>query len=59
MSTEVIEVEQEMEQIREGVALGLWADYQRPETSQSEKIKIAGLIEKLTRDVEFEDEDEF
>jgi hypothetical protein len=47
------------EEIRDGLVRGLWADYQRPETSQSEKIKIAGLIERLTRDVELEDEDEF
>jgi hypothetical protein len=50
--------EQEIEQIRTSLAETLYAEFCKPETPEARKIKLASLIEKLTRDADDEGEDE-
>jgi hypothetical protein len=38
------------EEIREGLVRGLWADYQKPEVTPAQRLKIATLLEELTAD---------
>jgi hypothetical protein len=45
------------EEIRNGLVRGLWADFQKPEITLAERLRIATLIEELTAD-EFEEVDE-
>jgi hypothetical protein len=37
------------QEIRDQLAQALWAEYQNPQTAFDRKLKIAGLLEELTR----------